>query len=337
MGTVEAGARTPSRLQPRQAVRVQTGAPLPTLADTVLPLRWTDGGTSHVRILRGAPSGAYVRRAGDDVQPGDVAVRGGAIIGAAQVGLLAAVGRERVLVHPRPRLSVMAVGGELVDIARTPGNGQVYDVNSYALAAAGRDAGAEVSRVGIVSNDPKELREVVEGQINRAEIVVIAGGVGGAAAEAVRSVLSELGEMEVVRVAMHPGSVQGFGQLGREGVPTFLLPANPVSALVVFEVMVRPLIRLSLGKRQPMRRIVQARALSPITSVAGRKGYLRGQLMRDQDSGEYLVQALGGAPGASSHLLATLAEANCLVVVPTGAEQIRTGEIVDVAFLAQRG
>lgn len=110
MGTIEAGARTLSRLQPRQAVRVQTGAPLPTLADAVLPLRWTDGGMSRVRVLRGAPSGAYVRRAGDDVQPGDVAVRAGTIIGAAQVGLLAAVGRERVLVHPRPRLSVMAVG-----------------------------------------------------------------------------------------------------------------------------------------------------------------------------------------------------------------------------------
>ncbi|WP_144208763.1 molybdotransferase-like divisome protein Glp [Mycobacterium tilburgii] len=337
MGTIEAGARTPSRLQPRQAVRVQTRAPLPTLADAVLPLRWTDGGTSKVRILRGAPSGAYVRRAGDDVQPGDVAVRAGTIIGAAQVGLLAAVGRERVLVHPRPRVSVMAVGGELVDISRTPSHGQVYDVNSYALAAAARDAGADVNRIGIVSNNPKELGEIVQGQINRAEIVVIAGGVGGAAAEAVQAVLSEMGDMHVVRVAMHPGSVQGFGQLGREGVPVFLLPANPVSALVVFEVMVRPLIRLSLGKRQPMRRIVQARTLSPITSVAGRKGYLRGQLMRDQDSGEYLVQALGGGPGTSSHLLATLAEANCLVVVPSGAEQIRTGEIVDVAFLAQRG
>ncbi|WP_431313832.1 molybdotransferase-like divisome protein Glp [Mycobacterium avium] len=337
MGTVEAGSRTPSRLQPRQAVRVQTGAPLPTLADAVLPLGWTDGGTQRVRIYRGAPSGAYVRRAGDDVQPGDVAVRAGAVIGAAQVGLLAAVGRERVLVHPRPRVTIMALGGELVDISRTPGNGQVYDVNSYALAAAARDAGAEVNRIGIVGGGPRELRDIVEGQINRAEVIVIAGAVGGAAAEAVRQVLSELGEIEVVRVAMHPGSIQGFGQLGREGVPTFLLPANPVSALVVFEVMVRPLIRLSLGKRQPMRRIVQARTLSPITSVAGRKGYLRGQLMRDQDSGEYLVQALGGAPGASSHLLATLAEANCLVVVPSGAEQIRTGEIVDVAFLAQRG
>ena len=175
MGVIEAGARTPSRLQPRQAARVQTGAPMPTLADAVLPLRWTDGGESRVRVLRSVRSGAYVRRTGDDVQPGDVAVRAGTIIGAAQVGLLAAVGRERVLVHPRPRLSVMCVGGELVDISRTPGNGQVYDVNSYALAAAGRDAGAEVNRVGIVDTESKELRDVVEGQLNRAEVVVIAG------------------------------------------------------------------------------------------------------------------------------------------------------------------
>jgi molybdopterin molybdotransferase len=337
MGAIDAGMRTPSRLQPKQAARVQTGAPMPTLADAVLPLRWTDGGQSRVRVLRGVRSGAYVRRTGDDVQPGDVAVRSGTIIGAAQVGLLAAVGRERVLVHPRPRISVLCVGGELVDISRTPGNGQVYDVNSYALAAAARDAGAEVNRVGIVGGEPKELKEAVEGQLSRAEIVIIAGAVGGAAAESVRTVLSELGEMEVTRIAMHPGSVQGFGQLGRDAVPVFLLPANPVSALVVFEVMVRPLIRLSLGKRQPTRRIVQARAIAPISSVRGRKGFLRGQLMRDQDTGEYLVQALGGAPGASSHLLATLAEANCLVVVPSEAEQIRTGEVVDVAFLAQRG
>lgn len=336
VSTIAAGERTPTRLQPRQAARVQTGAPMPTLADAVLPLRWTDGGSARVRVLRGVRSGAYVRRTGDDVQPGDVAVRAGTIIGPAQVGLLAAVGRERVLVHPKPRLTIISVGGELVDISRTPGNGQVYDVNSYALAAAGRDAGAEVNRVGIVDGDPKTLRDVVEGQLSRSELVVIAGAVGGAAAEGVRSVLAELGEMEVARIAMHPGSVQGFGTLGRDGVPVFLLPANPVSALVVFEVMVRPLIRMSLGKRQPMRRVVPARTLSPISSVVGRKGFLRGQLMRDQDTGEYLVQALGGAPGAS-HLLATLAEANCLVIVPTEAEQIRTGESVDVAFLAQRG
>ncbi|UVO11849.1 molybdopterin molybdotransferase MoeA [Mycobacterium sp. SVM_VP21] len=337
LGVIEAGARTPTRLQPKLATRIQTGAPMPTLADAVLPLRWTDGGTSRVRVLRGVRPGDYVRRVGDDVQPGDVAVRAGTVVGAAQVGLLAAVGRDRVLVHPRPRLSVMAVGGELVDVNRTPGNGQVYDVDSYALAAAGRDAGAEVNRVGIVSNDPKKLRETVEGQLNRAEVVVIAGGVGGAAADEVRAVLADLGDMEVARIAMHPGSVQGFGQLGPEGVPTFLLPTNPVSALVVFEVMIRPLIRLSLGKREPMRRMVQARTLGPIASMPGRKGFLRGQLMRDEDTGEYLVQVLGATGGTASHLLATLAEANCLVVVPEEVEQIAAGELVDVAFLAQRG
>lgn len=337
VGAIEAGGRTPSRLQPRQAARVQTGAPMPTLADAVLPLRWSDGGEVRVRVLRAVRAGAYVRRVGNDVQPGDVAVRAGAIIGPAQVGLLAAVGRERVLVHPRPRVSVMSVGGELVDISRTPGHGQVYDVNSYALAAAARDAGADATRVGIVSTDPKTLREVVESQLNRSEVVVIAGAVGGTAAENLRAVLSELGDMDVSRIAMHPGSVQGFGQLGPDGVPTFLLPANPVSALVVFEVMVRPLIRLSLGKRQPLRRTVRARSLTPIASVAGRIGYLRGQLLRDQDSGDYLVEAIGEAPGGSSHLLASLAEANCLVVVPADVVDIAPGEYVDVAFLAQRG
>lgn len=119
LGTIEAGARTPTRLQPKLATRIQTGAPMPTLADAVLPLRWTDGGNSRVRVLRGVRPGDYVRRVGDDVQPGDVAVRAGTVVGAAQVGLLAAVGRDRVLVHPRPRLSVMAVGGELVDVTRT--------------------------------------------------------------------------------------------------------------------------------------------------------------------------------------------------------------------------
>ncbi|MXQ74984.1 molybdopterin molybdenumtransferase [Rhodococcus rhodochrous] len=337
VGEVRAGSRQPIRLQPRQAVRVDTGAPLPTLADAELPLDNTDGGAARIKVLEPVRSGDYVRRTGDDVQPGDIAVRAGTIIGAAQVGLLAAVGRDKVLVHPRPRLSVISVGGELVDVDRTPGPGQVYDVNSYALAAAARDAGADVNRVGIASTDPKRLREVVEGQLIRAEIVVIAGAVGGGALEEVREALSDLGELGVERIAMHPGSVQGFGRLGRDEVPTFLLPANPVSALVVFEVMVRPLIRIALGRRQPMRRVVSARTVAPITSIPGRKGFLRGQLMRDETTGDYLVQALGGAAGSSSHLLATLAEANCLVIVDPEVSEIRTGDPVDVAFLGQRG
>ncbi|MEE4024300.1 gephyrin-like molybdotransferase Glp [Gordonia sp. PKS22-38] len=337
VGGVEPGARTPTRLQPRQAVRVETGAPMPTLADAVVPLRWTDGGEQKVKVGHAVDSGDYVRRVGDDVQPGDVAVRAGSIIGPAQVGLLAAVGQPRVMVHPRPRLSVISIGSELVDIDRSPGPGQIFDVNSYALAAAARDAGADVNRVGIAERETSRMREVVEAQLIRSEIVVICGAVGGSASRAVAEALSDLGELEIVRVAMHPGSVQGFGRLGRDEVPTFLLPSNPVSALVTFEVMVRPLIRIALGKRQPMRRVITARTIGPIASVQGRKGYLRGQLMRDERSGDYLVQVIGASPTGSSHLLAELAEANCLIIVEPDVAELATGDEVEVAFLAQRG
>lgn len=334
VGEIPAGSRQPRRLQPGQAVRVATGAPLPTLADAVVPLGYTDGHPAKVTVQRSVPSAAFVRRTGEDVQTGDVAVRRGASIGAAQVGLLAAVGRNKVLVHPRPRVSVISIGEELVDVDRTPGQGQVYDVNSYALAAAARDAGAEVSRVGILSADPRRLREVVEGRLLLSEIVVIAGGVGGAIGDEVRAALADLGDLDCTRVAMHPGSVQGFGRLGPDAVPTFLLPANPMSALVVFEVLVRPLIRAALGKRNPHRRTVGARLLSPLTSTKGRRGYLRGQLLRDADNGEYLVQPLGTS---GAHLLASLAEANCLIVVDEDVTEVPAGDEVVVSFLAQRG
>lgn len=337
VGEVAAGSRNPIRLQPGQAVRVQTGAPMPTLADAVVPLRWTDGGQQRVMIGHGVESGEYVRRIGDDVVPGDVAVREGAVIGPAQVGLLAAVGRSRVLVHPRPRVAIISVGDELVDIDRDPGPGQVFDVNSYALAAAARDAGADVHRVGVAGRDRDRLRETVEAQLIRSEIVVICGSVGGAASDEVTEALADLGELEISRIAMHPGSVQGFGRLGRDEIPVFWLPANPVSALVTFEVMVRPLIRIALGKRQPKRRTVTARTIGPIASVAGRTGYLRGQLMRDERNGEYLVQVIGESDTGGSHLLAELAEANCLIVVDEDVEELATGDRVEVMFLAQRG
>ncbi|GAA5161230.1 MULTISPECIES: molybdotransferase-like divisome protein Glp [Amycolatopsis] len=333
VGEIPAGSRQPRRLNPGQAVRVVTGAPLPTLADAVVPTAFTDGHPANVTVHRSVPSAGYVRRTGEDVQIGDVAVRQGDTIGSAQVGLLAAVGRSKVLVYPRPRVSIVSVGDELVDIDRTPSVGQVYDVNSYALAAAARDAGAEVSRVGIVPSEPKRLREVVEGRLLMSEVVVVAGGAGGTTGDEVHAALSDLGHIDMTRVAMHPGSAQGFGRLGPDSVPTFLLPANPMSALVVFEVLIRPLIRAARGTRNPHRRIVSARLLSPITSTKGRKGFLRGQLLRDESTGEYLVQPLGTS---GAHLLASLAEANCLVNVDEDLTEVPAGEQVRVTFLAQR-
>lgn len=335
VGEVPAGSQRPLRLQPKQAVRVHTGAPLPTLSDAVIPLEWTDCGRKRMTAHRPVRSGKFVRHAGDDIRPGDVAVSDGAILSPAHIGLLAAVGRSKVLVYPRPRMSVISVGHELVEIDREPSLGQVFDVNSYALAAAGRDAGADVHRVGIAAGEPRRLREIVESQLLRSEIIVIAGAVGGSGSEEIRRILSDLGEIDTTRVAMHPGSVQGFGLLGENQTPVFLLPSNTVSSLVIFEMFIRPVVRMSLGKRSSQRRLVRARALNHVGSKVGRRGYIRARLMRDAQTQDYLVEGLGGANGAPAHLLAGLAEANAMIKIPEDVNEVRPGDIVEVLFMSQ--
>ena len=281
-------------------------------------------------------SGDFVRSVGDDIQPGDVAVGAGAILTPAHIGLLAAVGRSKVLAYPRPRVTVLSYGKELIDIDREPGLGQVFDVNSYSLAAAAKEAGADVQRVGIAEGEPRRIREIVETHLSRSEILVISGAVGGEGSREIREVLEQLGDIDTTRVAMHPGSVQGFGLLGEARVPTFLLPSNPVSSLVIFEVFIRPLIRLGLGKRSGARRVVRARALNHIESRPGRRGYIRARLMRDAQTSDYLVEGMGGATGAPAHLLAGLSEANALIRIPEDATDIRPGDVVDVLYLAQK-
>lgn len=329
VGEIPAGSRHPLRLQPRQAVRVAAGAPLPTLADAVLPVGYTNGGPARIAVTRGVPSAAFVRRIGEDVQPGDVAVRRDMTLGAAQVGLLAAAGRDKVLVHPRPRVSVISVGDELIEPSRTPGAGQLADVCSHALTAAAREAGAETSRAGLVRGDASEIAAAVQDRLPFSDVLVVCGAVGGRGGGELKAALSGLGELDTTRVAMHPGSSQGFGRLGPDDVPTFLFPSHPATALLLFEVLVRPLVRLALG-REPHRRTVSAQLTSPVTSVPGRRGYLRGRLLREHATGDYLVQPLATS---GTHLLSSIADANGLIVLPEDATDVGVEEPVTVAFL----
>lgn len=330
VGEIPAGSRQPLRLRPGQSVRVAAGAPLPTLADAVVPAGYTDGGAARISVHRSVPSAGFVRRVGEEVQPGDVAVRRDSVIGAAQVGLLAAAGRDKVLVHPRPRVSVISVGDELVDLARAPGAGQVADVCSHALTAAAREAGAETSRAGLVRGDAREIGAAMQDRLPFSDVIVVCGAVGGQAGAEVQAALRGLGELDTTRVAMHPGSTQGFGRLGPDSVPTFLFPSRPATALLLFEVLVRPLVRLSLGRSDPHRKTMSARLTSPITSIPGRRGYLRGRLLREQATGDYLVQPLGNT---GTHLLSSLSDANSLIVVPESATDVGLDEPVTVVFL----
>jgi molybdopterin molybdotransferase len=330
VGEIPAGSRQPLRLQPGQAVRVAAGAPLPTLADAVVPVANTDAGTARLEVHQGVPSAAFVRRIGEDVQPGDVAVRRDTVIGAAQVAMLAAAGRDKVLVHPKPRVSVLSVGDELVELARAPGAGQIADVCSHALTAAAREAGAETARAGLVRGDAREVCAALQDRLPFSDVIVVCGAVGGTAGAEIQSALAGLGDIDTTRVAMHPGSTQAFGRLGPDAVPTFLFPAYPATALLLFEVLVRPLVRLALGRTDPYRRMITARLTSPVTSLKGRRGYVRGRLLREQATGDYLVQPLGTS---GTHLLSSIGEANGLIILPDDLTEATVDEQVTVAFL----
>lgn len=333
VGDVAAGKGAISGMGAGVSMRIMTGAPIPSGADAVIPLEWTDRGLAQVAIWQPARSGTSIRRAGEDLPAGAPALAAGAALGPQQIALLAAIGRDRVTVRPRPRVLVVSTGSELVEVGHPAGFGEVPDANSYLLAAAARDAGADAYRVGIVPDDHTKLLDVLESQLLRADVLVTTGGVSMGAFDIVKQALSELGTVSFTRVAMQPGKPQGFGHLG-DHVPIFCLPGNPVSALVSFEVFVRPAIRKLLGKRSIQRATVQASALERIESPAGVRQYRRGVLHREANGG-YSVTLVGG-PG--SHLIAAMASANCLVVIDEEVTEVVSGSRVTVIplLLSQR-
>jgi molybdopterin molybdotransferase len=326
VGDVVAGARSRSGMGPGLAMRIMTGAPVPSGADAVVELADTDRGVARVLVNRPVHSGEYVRRLGEDLQSGQPALGAGAALGPQQIALLAAIGRDRVVVRPRPRVIVISTGSELVDVGHVPSFGEVTDSNSYLLAAAARDAGANAYRYGIVVDDHSALLDALETQLLRADILITTGGVSLGAFDVVKQALSDVGTIEFAEVAMQPGKPQGFGHLGTGSVPLFCLPGNPVSALVSFEAFVRPAIRKMLGKRQIHRATVQAIALERVDSPANVRQFRRGILHREADGG-YSVSFVGGA---GSHLIASMASSNCLVIIDEEVTEVVVGSRVTV-------
>ena len=325
VGDVAAGASTRAGMGPGLSMRIMTGAPIPVGADAVIKLEDTDRGLARVSIPRPVHTGENLRRQGEDIAAGAPAIGAGAAIGPQQLALLAALGRDRVMVRPRPRVIVLSTGSELIDVGQTPAFGEVVDSNSYMIAAAAKDAGADARRIGIVADDHAKLLDALESQLLRADVLITTGGVSMGAYDVVKEALSELGTVEFTEVAMQPGKPQGFGHIG-DRVPIFCLPGNPVSSLVSFEVFVRPAIRKLLGKRSLQRSTVAAVALESTPSRRGVRQFRRGVLHREA-SGGYSVSFVGG-PG--SHLIASLAMSNCLVVVEEDVTEVQAGQKVTV-------
>ncbi|MFG2714019.1 gephyrin-like molybdotransferase Glp [Streptomyces goshikiensis] len=375
IGDVAAGSGELPTVGPGQTARIMTGAPLPPGAEAVVPVEWTDGGTGggaasgmtpasaapegaagEVRVHRAAEARAHVRARGSDVQAGDLALAAGTVLGPPQIALLAAIGRGTVRVRPRPRVVVMSTGSELVQPGEPLTSGTIYDSNSFALAAAARDAGAIAYRVGAVSDDADTLRATIEDQLIRADLLVTTGGVSVGAYDVVKEALTSVGGsgsggsggsgsggsggsgsgeedvqgggVDFRKLAMQPGKPQGFGSIGPDHTPLLALPGNPVSSYVSFELFVRPAIRALMGLPDVNRPSVRAelKADKALGSPAGRRQFLRGKY----DAGSGTVSPVGGS---GSHLIAALAHADSLMVVPEDVTSVEPGAELEVILL----
>ena len=307
-------------LEPGTAHRIMTGAPLPRGADAVVEVEATDGGTEVVTITGARDAGSFVRSAGGDVTPGTTVLGAGAVVGPAQVGLLAALGVRDVVVRPRPRVLVCSTGSELTDDP-LPGAGQIRDSNSHMLAAAVEDAGAVAIRRLWVADDVPTFLSTLDAELGAGvDLLLTSGGVSAGAYEVVKDALGPRG-VEFTKVAMQPGMPQGSGTYGDAAV--VCLPGNPVSALVSFEVFVRPALRAAYGHPRPQRPVEQAALTEAVTSPPGKRQFRRGRL----DPATRTVEPWG-PPG--SGFLGWLAGADCLVDIPADVTDLAEGEVVDV-------
>ena len=320
-----AGTALDPALNPGEAARIMTGAPLPASADTVVPFEATAGGLADslaTVTVTEAPRqiGDHIRRRGEDCTAGTELVPAGAELGPLQLSAIAAANVARVVVSRRPRVAVIATGTELLPPGSTLNRGQIPESNSVLLAALTRQAGADVVLQRTVRDVDDELRQAIaDATAHGADAVITSGGVSAGAFEVVKTTVSE---MSFVQVAMQPGRPQGFAA----GPPViFGLPGNPVSAAVSFEVFVRPALLAMQGRTQIHRRMLRLSATLAWRSPRGRVQYVPIALVEG-----------GVAPATErgSHRAGGLARAEGYAVIPADVEAVAPGELVDVLLVS---
>ena len=324
VGDVAAGGFPDRAVAPGEAMRIMTGAPMPDGADTVVRVEDTDNASDVVTIAAATPTGMAVRNAGEDIRAGERILPAGTVLRAADIGLLASVGRARVLVRKRPRVAVFSTGDELVEPDAPIERGQIRDSNRYTLASAIRAAGVEPDVLGIVRDSPDALRSALR-EASKADAIVTSGGVSVGDHDHMKPVLAELGSIDFWAIAIRPGRPLAFGEIkdGDRRVPIFGLPGNTVSALVTFELFVRPALLRMAGHANVSRPRAKARLLDPIDKPDFLRVFARG--IHDPAAG---TVRLTGPQG--SGILRSMSLANCLIDLPVGPSRLEKGETVDV-------
>lgn len=328
---IPAGRTDPVALPAGAAIRIMTGAPTPHGCDAIVPLEATDESTSEVRIEEAPALGAHLRRAGEDLSPGDLVLTAGTRLGARHIGAAAAAGHGTLAVHARPRVAVISTGAELREPGTALAPGQIPDSNSYVLAAAVTQTGGTPLRIGALDDDEAALRETLERVSPDVDLIVLSGGISVGAYDVVKAVLSPLPSMWFGSVAMQPGKPQGCGHLP-DGTPVIALPGNPVSVFVGCEVLVGPAVRALAGERETAPRFVPARAAVGWSSPAGREQYM--PVAIDRAGATPLVHP-ASRRGSGSHLVGGLAAADGLARIPAEKTRVEAGQEIELLEMSR--
>ena len=329
LGMVSVGEPPKISVGKRQAAEIVTGAPVPEGADAVVMVEDTDREDIELRVFRAVTLAENVMKRGTDIKKGETALTAGRVLGASEIGILAALGLTTVKVFKVPVVAVLSTGGEVTEPGKELPAGKIYDINAYSLSSAVRESGGKPVYLGVIPDDKAELRKALEQAVASADIILTSGGVSVGPKDLTPQIVNSLGDPGVIvsGIAVKPGKPTTIALIGKK--PVFSLPGHPTSALLLFHLLARPVIQRMTGRPAIESKTLKALASTRMFSAKGRRTFVMVKLKRDKSNAIVAEPVETGASGA----ITTLAKADGFVEIPANQQFIDAGEKVVVSLL----
>jgi len=325
VGSSFAGHPYEGALKPGETVRIMTGAIIPTGADTVVMQEHVQLSNGNITIHGSHSLGQNIRKVGEDVKQNSQLFPKGKRLMPADIGMLASLGIAEIKVKRLVRIAFFSTGDELCAIGSTRTKGQIFDSNRYTLYGMLSRLGVDIMDMGSIPDDVNAIKSALLTASNTADAVITTGGVSVGDADYVKDILEEIGTINFWKIAMKPGRPLAFGQI--KNSIFFGLPGNPVSAMVTFYQYIQPAIKRMMGQDDTLYPTFKVECISPLKKKPGRTEFQRGILFKDQSSGQYKVKSTGKQ---DSHMLSSMSQANCFIMLPTEVSSIAPGTMVDI-------
>ncbi|MEJ5327170.1 MAG: gephyrin-like molybdotransferase Glp [Candidatus Bathyarchaeia archaeon] len=331
-GQVSVGEQPKVMVNPGEAAEIVTGAPIPEGTDAVVMVEDTDSEDHLLRVYRAVTRDENVMKKGADIKKGETVLKAGQVLGASEIGVLAALGYSKAKVFKVPVVAVLSTGAEVTEPGKPLPAGKIYDINAYSISTAILESGGKPLYLGVIPDDKAALQAALKHALSSADMVITSGGVSVGPKDLTPQTVSSLGEpgLLVCGIAVKPGKPTTIALVGEK--PVFALPGHPASALLIFHLLVRPVIQRMAGRTALEDKTVKAAASTRMFSAKGRRTFVMVKLKPDALRGFVAVPVETGASGA----ITTLAKADGFVEIPENQQFIDSGEEVTVTLLKSK-